>query len=345
MASVSEDPLSFLSAQDRTRFGKWAAAYEGARTAAEFYGQRPRRFSILLKETAADDLVSAPPPGTKRLRCLRHGEGEHNVFRAAEFAAGRTPHAKRGNIADVPPNLWDPPLTSKGEDEAREARPGAERGRDPDLVVTSPLRRACKTGLLVFERALKRGVPFVAHELAREMYSSADPSIYDSRRGRDELEQEFPSVSFRPYVAEAGGQGLQADPFWWKMTSPCEGCVLEQGETYASHVEKVWRLLCWIMDRPEQDVALSTHSLFLLALFHGVLEEENAQGARAAPASMQFFRTGELRSLIIKERPAPNRPVIGTAARGFPASSFAIAVAAFAVGAVAGIGLLKGRRW
>ena len=39
------------------------------------------------------------------------------MFRAAEQAAGRTPHAKRGNVAQVPDELYDPPLTSKGEAE------------------------------------------------------------------------------------------------------------------------------------------------------------------------------------------------------------------------------------
>eukprot|EP00927_Polykrikos_kofoidii_P050626 TRINITY_DN44519_c0_g1_i1.p1 TRINITY_DN44519_c0_g1~~TRINITY_DN44519_c0_g1_i1.p1 ORF type:complete len:315 (-),score=58.36 TRINITY_DN44519_c0_g1_i1:85-1029(-) len=311
MADFSDaGPLGFLPYADRVRFSRQAFRHEGAKIAAEFYGRRPRRFSVLTE--AQDDISSPPPTGTKRLRCLRHGEGAHNVFRAVEFAAGRVPHAKRGNFDEVPRELFDPALTATGEDEARRAQPAAEAGQDPELLVTSPLRRACKTCLLAFEKAVERDVPVVAHEMARECYTSLDPSIYDAHRSKEELAIEFPRVDFSEVPAPLG-DGLQGDPNWWSFTSPC-GCELEAGETEASNGERAWRMMCWIMDRPERDIVLSSHSLFLLALFHSVLDEEGATGKICAPADAKIFRTGELRTVLVKERSGPSSKITSTLA-------------------------------
>jgi broad specificity phosphatase PhoE len=215
----------------------------------------------------------------------------HNVFRASEFSAGRKPHAKRGNAHELPADLHDPPLTITGEVEAKAARTKAEVGQYPDLIVTSPLRRTVMTALLTFEKAVAEGVPVLAHEDARECYKGRDPSIYDAHRDRDELAEAFPQVSFA-HVPRGRGPGLRGDPTWWSAAAQ------PREENEAAHVERAARLMSWIMDRPEQDVALATHSLFLLALFHGVFAESGRPAGQ-----VHLFRTGELRSVLVVERP------------------------------------------
>jgi len=301
---MDSDPLAWLPAPDRIRFAHQAAMYEGCKTAAELYGFRNRRFSLLVD--VEDDLTKPPPRGTKRIRCIRHGEGAHNVFREVEFAAGRKPHAKRGNWKEVADELFDPHLTEKGEQEAAANQELLEKGQDPELLVVSPLRRACKTGLIAFAKAIERGMPVLANELARECYLGIDPSIYDAHRGRDELEAEFTTVEFRSNVPP-GGRGLEGDFHWWGRTSPC-GMPLEAGETVASHGEKAYQLLCWLMDRSEQDIAVASHSLFLMCLFHAALDHEDSRGEKRSPASAQIFRTGELRTFLVAEREVPISP-------------------------------------
>lgn len=357
-------------AADRERVLRYSVHFEGCKQSAEFHRHRPRRF-VLLSTRAVSDAKprTALPPGAKTLLLVRHGEGVHNVWRAAEFAAGRKPHAKRGNRHDVPATLHDPLLTVDGEAEVAataEARAQQADRSAPTLVVTSPLRRAVQTMLAVFGAELRadasrgRRCVAVAHELAREQFSGPDPSLYDSRLPRDALVKQFPQVDFESFVlpvervkappspvqlcSEVAAQKLPetddddekvarlrarmeaagvddagdiGDPLWWHSTSVFGGC--EGGAHEAAMVENAYGLLCWLMDRPEACIGLATHSLLLLALYHGCLDlpddsppEASGGGTgcvRARPHGRhdgpQFFATAELRECVIAEAAAP----------------------------------------
>jgi len=302
-ASSKSDPLSCVTPQDQQKFTKMAAQYEGAKITSELFGRRPRRFVILTG--IIDSPANSPLKGTKRLRLIRHGEAEHNKFRLAEQNAGRTPVGKRWNFAQLPDELWDPLLTEKGEADARAAAEQVvAKAQDPELLVTSPLRRTCQTGLLAFCGAVHRKIPIMAHEFCRECYVSKDPSIWDAHRSHDELSREFPEVCWDG-IPFAEGTGLEVDPHWWQLTSPVPGLHLEAGETVASHVERAYQFICWLMDRKEEDIAVVTHSLWLLALHHGVLDEEDEQQCQHTPKNVQLYRTGELRTIIVAERSPP----------------------------------------
>lgn len=250
-----------------------------------------------------DALQDLLPAGAKRLHFIRHGEGVHNVYRKAEFDAGRTPTAKRWNIESVPRELWDPELTALGREEAKRAQAEARRCR-PELLVTSPLRRAVQTLLIAYEGAVSAGVPVVAHELCREIFFGQDPSIYDSRRGRSDCQEDFPKVDFESYVLLeelVAGEGPLAgkDPLWWHCASPFGVGANGLDETAA--VDAAFHFLCWLFDRPETEIAVATHSLFLLALLHGTLSFEQPLD------SPQVFRTGELRSFVVVQTALPPR--------------------------------------
>eukprot|EP00929_Paragymnodinium_shiwhaense_P005647 TRINITY_DN10789_c0_g1_i1.p1 TRINITY_DN10789_c0_g1~~TRINITY_DN10789_c0_g1_i1.p1 ORF type:complete len:294 (+),score=32.89 TRINITY_DN10789_c0_g1_i1:169-1050(+) len=253
---------------------------------------------------------------TKRIHLVRHGEGLHNVFRRTAHEAGRVPKAKRGNVEEVSQDLHDPYLTEKGQAEARQARELA-KAFQPQLLVTSPLRRAVQTCLSVFKDAVDSKVPIIAHELCREQFHTLDPSIWDSRRGRSLLANEFPGIDFMSYVlpedtcsesspkpsGEATGPGprLHEDPMWWHCGSPYGTC--ESGTHEASMVEHAYGFLCWLMSRPEHEIGVATHSLWLLALYYGALDRPVSKDGSLPPPDV--FHTGELRTLLIEELPAP----------------------------------------
>lgn len=288
--------LAEVSAFDAERITRWAASYELLKKAAQFNGRRPRRYA--LRSLGIDEMM---PPGSKRLHFIRHGEGHHNVWRKAAFDAGETPKAKRSNYQEVPQELYDPSLTETGKSEAVLAKAAASSCR-PQLLVTSPLRRAVQTLFLAFEDSIAAGTPIIAHELCREMFHGSDPSIYDARKGRKDLAKEFPTVDFESFVlpeeySDAGPthalQGI--DPIWWHCSSPLGCCEAGYGIDEAACVESAWAFLTWIMDRPETDIAVATHSFFLLCLYHSALEPESGD----RHPSLQLFNTGELRSVVV----------------------------------------------
>jgi len=309
MANAARDGYAEAPVKDQKNIDAWAAEFASIKQAAEYFGRRPVRYTVV------PDDGQPLPAGAKRLHFVRHGEGYHNVYRAKEFAAGRTPHAKRGNLHEVPAELHDPRLTEKGRAEAALAA-ASLRGRRPaprpELLVTSPLRRAVQTLLLVFEDAVAAGAPALAHELCREAFRGPDPSLYDSRLSRGALAAEFPGVDFASYVLAPerapGGEAEEAaavgDPLWWRCGSAFGGC--EGGPHSAAIAEHAWGFLNWLVAvRPEREIAVATHSLFLLALFHGALEPPGG-GRWPSP---QVFHTGEVRSLVVAGAPPP--PAMG----------------------------------
>lgn len=117
--------------------------------------------------------------------------------------------------------------------EARAAQP-LTRDLSPQLLVTSPLRRATQTLLLAFGRSVAEGVPVVAHELCREAFRGPDPSIYDSRSGMSGGGVQ-PSGNSSKCRSSIGGTGGGRE---WRESPR----ALEPGVS-GSHFECVWREL------------------------------------------------------------------------------------------------------
>jgi broad specificity phosphatase PhoE len=243
---------------------------------------------------------------------IRHGEGEHNAWRRAEQAAGRKPTAKRHNAGQYPASLHDPLLTTKGLEDATAAAAAARRLPRPELLVTSPMRRAVQTLLTSFDDAVTARVPAIAHELCREAFHGTDPSIYDSRLSREALAATFPNVDFDAHVlpptpADDGhGAAPIDDPLWWYCKSPF-GLGGAQGIDEAAIAEHAYRFLQWLMARPEGVIAVASHCNFLLALYHACLD--------GCPEAPQVFHTGELRAVTVSASPATPvsvRALLGT---------------------------------
>ena len=108
-------------------------------------------------------------PNAKLVHWIRHGQGFHNLM--ADF------HREHG-IEGSPykhPALHDPPLTALGREQAAALCTHAKM-LAPTLVVVSPLAHATKTALIAFDH-LVGAVPFVAHELCREICGVRRPPI------------------------------------------------------------------------------------------------------------------------------------------------------------------------
>ena len=275
-----------------------AQIFDSLKAAAHRESSRQTRFTM----HSVDD---ATPPDAKLIFFVRHGEGEHNVWRAAEKAVGRTPTAKRHNVGHFPASLHDPCLTTKGMADAAAAAVAARSLPQPGLLVTSPMRRAVQTLLTTFEDAIGAGVPAIAHELCREAFHGTDPSIYDSRLPKEALAATYPPVDFASHVlpptpAAADGSAPRIDdPLWWTCQSPFRPSS-DHGIDEAAIAEHAYRFLQWLMARPEGVIAVATHSNFLLALYHACLD--------GCPQSPQVFYTGELRALTVSA--APVSPVL-----------------------------------
>jgi 2,3-bisphosphoglycerate-dependent phosphoglycerate mutase len=146
------------------------------------------------------------PPAPRRLVLLRHGESE---FNSSDRFAGRL----------------DVGLTDRGRDQAvRAGRLLRERGAVPDLVFTSPLRRAHETAALAAAAAGAAAVPVVCDALVERCYGALEGrrrSDVAAEVGTDQLQRwrrgwddEPPSVAGGP-AAESLHQVSRRVVGWW----------------------------------------------------------------------------------------------------------------------------------
>jgi len=160
-----------------------------------------------------------------------------------------------------------------------------------DLVVVSPLRRCLETAEIIFGPARTEQrpelKPFIVHDLCRERYGEF---YCDKRRPMSEnrqdpcfrhfdwetQEKDWPSL-FMPFTDE--------DEAWQEDREP------------EAHVhERAMQFLNWLAKRPEQEVAVVTHSSFLKNLFKvfgGDTSKDDQDVLRAVPANC------ELRTVVL----------------------------------------------
>lgn len=176
---------------------------------------------------------------TKTIHLVRHGRTEMNEYL-------RTNHWADADFRD--PMMIDTRLTSEGEAQARALRAiSAALEPRPELIVSSPLRRALRTAELAFED-VERDVPRVVCALARERVFHGS----DIGRVRSVLAEEHPE-----WCLEDLGD---ADAPWWYVAPGCEDphgtAVLEPVEVFEKRMEE---FKLWIDARPEKTIAVVAH--------------------------------------------------------------------------------------
>jgi len=195
----------------------------------------------------------------KRLIFVRHAEGWHNKD------YNEKPNYMADGLGETEA-YWDARLTPDGEEQSRHLSMKLQWRQQQqllELVVVSPLSRAVQTASLalpVIENWPRP--PFVATSLARERVWTHQ---CDRRRPRHVLEKDFPHVDFSEV---ADGE----DEMWAvKEDAP------HQLNSTACRKRGV-ALLDWLWKRPEKEILVCTHWVFLLHLFSHYPEAEALSG-------------------------------------------------------------------
>ena len=140
-------------------------------------------------------------------------------------------------------------------------------------MVLSSQCRAIQTGCIAFEHLLDdKSAPFIAHEDVREC---SGVHTCDKRRPKSRQEKEFPMVDFSEIESEH--DGLFRD---------------DRRESKSDVGERIYSFLRWLSERPESHIGVASHSGWLMTLFNGVVECDEAL--------KPWFQTGELRSVKLE---------------------------------------------
>ena len=213
------------------------------------------------------------PDGCMKVHLIRHGQGHHNVAQA-EWKAADKEGEPYWLSTDPGFRYGDAELTSVGEQQARALQARANK-ISPQLMVTSPMRRATQTGLIAFDKHVKAGeLPVVAHESAHEI---GGKHTCDKRLDVAELKALYPVVDYTLVPTEE-------DPLW------LDGHTRESKEHLAGRGAE---LLGFLQGRPEKHVVVAAHSAFLLTLLNAVIEVEVDDDA-------SWFDTGEMRTFVLE---------------------------------------------
>jgi hypothetical protein len=312
LASVSSVLIMSLSLQRTSAFSAPAMTDAGKKMAQNFETfqlakleeagmigvQRP--FTIVAEAIGASSEKSMRAPSstsssddnnegylaTKIIHFQRHGQGYHNLI--GEMY--RDMLGKAINIDDKDPSTnpfireetLDSPLTEKGRLECAARRTEASL-LSPQVVIVSPLHRAIQTSILSFADHMPR-VKWIAHEGAREQLGWLQ---CNKRRALSQTKLEFPNVDFSEML-HTGDEDCLWDPT--ERESP-------QAET-----ERIYKFLTdFIMDRPEQELAVVGHSAWLFTMCNAVVDcgdddllKSLFQTSEIRSMRLSFFRTPEV---------------------------------------------------
>ena len=232
---------------------------------------------------------------TKRIHFIRHGEGFHNVAQREwrerpDYVPGTEPYK-----LDTDPEYHyiDALLTPKGEKQAVALQNYVVLNcRSISLLVISPMRRATQTGLLAVTKLIEEGIEkkevslkIVAKEEAHER---SNPHTCDKRLDLKDLKEYFYKTEAEKYGYMLAKAGLEidyteilseSDPYW--------GNGLER-EEQLSVAKRGCKLMKWIYDTNDMEVAIAAHSGLLQAIFETVITNKS----RTHP----WFATGEIKS-------------------------------------------------
>lgn len=189
------------------------------------------------------------PP--KTIYLVRHGQSTHNAHAFAE----------RG--VDLNDACYiDAELTDLGVQQAKEIAP--EIGTlNPELIVTSPMRRAIQTCLYATSD-LPKGIPIAVNQHCRERLAYS----CDIGSPASALEQLFPLLDFG---------SLEPKEAWWWTKEGKPGSVenslqllqkyspgaYKDVESKANVIDRVNKFRTWLLKRPETRIIIFAHGVFL----------------------------------------------------------------------------------
>lgn len=214
---------------------------------------------------------------------IRHGQAQHNALAAVRGAVKcackrRLPDGYDTPQADCPYNAdaaFDAALTDKGWEQA-EKLSGVCAALGVQLVCSSPLRRTLQTALKAFGEAIDTGSapPLITDENLREQIGM---HLCDRRRDTAAIHAEH-------------GARVNCDSL-----GPTDELWTEQRESKDSVAIRCATFIDWLMQRPEEHIAVTAHHHVLLVMFHCVLQCETEGAERLlAPFSIAEMRSVRL---------------------------------------------------
>ena len=227
---------------------------------------------------------------TKRIHFIRHGEGFHNVV-LQEWR--QRPDYVPGTLPDNLDIYTDALLTPTGEKQAVSLQDYiAVNCQTVSLLILSPMRRATQTGLVAFTRLIEerwenKSTPLkiIAKEEAHER---SYPVACDKRLDLKDLKKYFFESEASKYGNMLSTNGLdldyteilsESDPLWGKG--------LEK-EELLSVAKRGCKLMKWIYETNDMEVAIAAHSYLLQSIFEAVMVNKNSTNT--------WFATGEIKS-------------------------------------------------
>ena len=200
----------------------------------------------------------------KKLIFIRHGVTEMNeALEGVEWGAP--------GFVDC--QLWDTKLTDSGVRQATNLNSNlADRHgntidtNEIELLVSSPLKRALHTADLVYSGKLSSSVARLAHPLFRErLYMSSEVG-----KQKHVISEEHPEWNY---------DHLPDNENWWyehtcdehrenyvEWRKPLDGIYCCPGEPYEEFRSRLVEARQWLLDRPEQCIALVSHWGVLMGL-------------------------------------------------------------------------------
>jgi broad specificity phosphatase PhoE len=241
---------------------------------------RPIRVKVYsLDNPAAPSPTDADDKNVKIVHFVRHGQGFHNLMADVYRTSGRTwtSEVQSDENPYTMLELVDSPLTEVGRQQAINLQQTAQTMDPPtQLVVLSPNCRALHTGCLVWEHLLQTDVPFVVHEMVREVHGV---HRCDQRRSVSRQAKEFPHVDFSLMKVDE-------DTMWRP----------DYRETKPEVADRIYKFLEWLCEQEQQYVGVASHSAWLLTLFNGCLDCQDDDPEKL----LDWFETGELRSVVLE---------------------------------------------
>mmetsp|Transcript_18296 Transcript_18296/g.25789 ORF Transcript_18296/g.25789 Transcript_18296/m.25789 type:complete len:316 (-) Transcript_18296:165-1112(-) len=214
---------------------------------------------------------------SKIIHFQRHGQGYHNLLGEVWRDLGYQIDLDNPDPAQNPfvrDEILDSPLTQLGRDECSARRQEASM-LNPELVIVSPLHRAIQTAQLSFRDFYGcEEVPWVAHEGIREEIGLL---ICNKRRSISEAKLEFPKIDFSHIEHDE-------DELW----NPTER------EVATSKSDRAYNFLVdFVQSRPEQEIAVVSHSAFLFNMLNTVMDCGDDEELK------RWFKTSEIRSMRV----------------------------------------------
>lgn len=243
--------------------------------------QRPLRItgeSISIDDD--NDFTCKSESTVKVIHFQRHGQGFHNlicdIWREKGLPIDFDSQDPNLNPV-IRPEFLDPPLTETGRQQCKDRRSDCAK-LSPEAVIVSPLLRCIQTAKLSFQDHCypNSNIPWVSHEGCREELGLL---IGNKRRPISEIQQSHPDIDFSPILNDG-------DILWDEYGS--------RRETLLEKSERIYDFLTeYVMNRPENEIAIVCHSAYLFTLLNAVMDVKDEDLRR-------WFLTSEVRSMKVR---------------------------------------------